>query len=250
MSMFLNRYLELLSEASKDDTKKKKTGDDPDAESEPAENEAEETSTEGENEADDPESGTEEANETDDPESGDEAETEEEGDQEDSSTEEEGNDESGEDGENAGEDDFSLDPDGGEEEDNSPPPDGLTDPDDDGSGDDPSSGDDPNAETNIQTNVLNLSKLDRLLMKRKCLADFYDLRTTVNTFRNIIEKNEASIEPTVREIAVRDLNKLYTSIEDYLMYKFAYINYEENLQNYFIFMQSMNAIVKNVDQNG
>lgn len=148
------------------------------------------------------------------------------------------------------EDDFSL---GGEEEgeggdDNEPPPDGLTDPDDDGSGDDSSTEDE--GETNIHTNVLQLSKLDRLLAKRRCLNDFYDLRTSIDTFRAVIDKNEAIINPEVRDVAVRDLNKLYTVVGDYLQYRFGYTNYEENLQNYFIFIRELNAIVKNVNENG
>lgn len=249
MSVILNRYLQMLTEASKKDTKKKDASDDPaDDETTPAEQNAEEDATD-----DNPEGGEEETNTDDDAESGDETETEDEGGEENEGETEDNNEESGTEGEDAegegNEDDFSLDPDGGEgEDDNSPPPDGLTDPDDDGSNDDTSQ--DEGEETNVQTNVLNLSKLDRLLMKRRCLSDFYDLRTSINTFRNIIEKNEASIDPTVRETAVRDLNQLYTTLEDYLMYKFSYTNYEENLQNYLLFMRSMNDIVKTVDQNG
>lgn len=249
MSVILNRYLQMLTEASKKDTKKKDASDNPaDDETTPAEQNAEEDAAD-----DNPEGGEEETNTDDDAESGDEAETEDEGGEENEGETEDDNEESGTEGEDAegegNEDDFSLDPDGGEgEDDNSPPPDGLTDPDDDGSNDDTSQ--DEGEETNVQTNVLNLSKLDRLLMKRRCLSDFYDLRTSINTFRNVIEKNEASIDPTVRETAVRDLNQLYTTLEDYLMYKFSYTNYEENLQNYLLFMRSMNDIVKTVDQNG
>lgn len=148
-----------------------------------------------------------------------------------------------------GEDDFSLDPEGGEEgSDNDPPPDGLTDPDDDGSSDD--SSDNSQEETNVQTNILNMSKLDRLLAKRRCLTDYHDLRTSINSFRNTIEKSEAILEPTIRDETIRDLNTLYTRIGEYLMYRFGYNNYEENLQNYFIFMQSMNEIIKKVDENG
>ena len=250
MGVFLNRYLELLTEASKP---KKKTDEDPDAEKETRDAEAadaEDTEEGTDNQDDNPEGGDEETDQADDSEPGDEAEAEDEGNNEDEGEAEEGSEESGNEGEDASEneDDFSLDPEGGEDTDNDPPPDGLTDPDDDGSGD--TTTDDENAEVNVQVNVLNLSKLDRLLLKRRCLSDYYDLRTSINTFRNIIDKNEASIDPDVREIAVRDLNQLYTRVSEYLMYKFSTTNYEENLQNYLLFMRSINDIVKTVDQNG
>ena len=209
-----------------------------------------ETNEEGEDnqDGDDTEGTEEEAGKDNDTEQGNEDETENEDEQ--NNEEETGDDETeGEDNEGEGdEDDFSMNPDDEGEEDNEPPPDGLTDPNDDGSNDDASSEDE--GETNIHTNVLNLSKLDRLLAKRKCLSDFYDLRTSVDTFRSVIENNEAIINPDVRQAAVRDLNKLYTSIGEYLMYRFGYTNYEENLQNYFIFIRSMNDIVKVVGEKG
>lgn len=256
-NMFLQSLLEAPGDNARTNTqnrsnRRRNQNDDADN----PDNQADDTDTtktneEGEDnqDGDDTEGTEEEAGEDNDTEQGNEDETENEDEQ--NNEEETGDDETeGEDNEGEGdEDDFSMNPDDeGEGEDNEPPPDGLTDPDDDGSNDDASSEDE--GETNIHTNVLNLSKLDRLLAKRKCLSDFYDLRTSVDTFRSVIENNEAIIDPDVRQAAVRDLNKLYTSIGEYLMYRFGYTNYEENLQNYFIFIRSMNDIVKVVGEKG
>ena len=263
MSNFLNMYLQSLLEAPGDNRRtsnqrNRRSGDnpdDPDAQENQTDtqNTEEDTGEEGTDQEDatSDEGSEEETGTDDDAEQGNEDETENQND-ENNEGEEQDNENEGEDNEGEGgndEDDFSLDPAGdeGEGDDNDPPPDGLTDPDDDGSNDNT---EDKDAETNVHVNVLNLSKIDRVLAKRRCLSDFYDLRTSIDTFRNIIENNEATIEPTVRDMAVRDLNKLYSTLEDYLMYKFSYTNYEENLQNYFIFMRNMNDIVKIVNKKG
>lgn len=256
MNMFLQSLLEAPGDNARTNTQNRSNrrrnqnddADNPDNQTD--DTDTTETNEEGEDnqDGDDTEGTEEETGEDNDTEQGNEDETENEDEQD--NEEETGDDETeGEDNEGEGdEDDFSMSPDEEEGEDNEPPPDGLTDPDDDGSNDDASSEDE--GETNIHTNVLNLSKLDRLLAKRKCLSDFYDLRTSVDTFRSVIENNEAVIDPDVRQAAVRDLNKLYTSIGEYLMYRFGYTNYEENLQNYFIFIRSMNDIVKVVGEKG
>ena len=248
---FYNMYLKSLLEAADDEKKKSsksRNADNPDdeenADTENTENETEEATddnpdSEGTDEEDEPNDDSEQQSE-------DEGEEENNEEQEDADEEDQGE---GEDNEEGGEDDFSLDPAGDEEgDDNEPNPDGLTDPEDDGSSD--TSEGDKTAETNIHVNVLSLSKLDRLLAKKRCLNDFYDLRTSIDTFKVVIEKNETVLDPDVRDIAVRDLNKLHTMLEDYLMHKFSFTNYEENLQNYFIFMRSMNDIVKNVNEKG
>ena len=121
------------------------------------------------------------------------------------------------------------------------------DPDDDGSND--TEGDDT-TETNVQVNVLNISKLDRALAKRRCLHDFYDLRTSIDVFQKLIERNETVIDPDVREQSITELNRLFTSLNEYLTYRFSYTNYEDNLQNYFIFVKSLNGIIKNVQESG
>lgn len=253
MNMFLQSLLEAPGDNARTSTQNRsnrRRNQNDDADNQTNDTDTTETNEEGEDnqDGDDTEGTEEETGEDNDTEQGNEDETENEDEQ--NNEEETGDDETeGEDNEGEGdEDDFSMNPDEEEGEDNEPPPDGLTDPDDDGSNDDPSSEDE--GETNIHTNVLNLSKLDRLLAKRKCLSDFYDLRTSVDTFRSVIENNEAVIDPDVRQAAVRDLNKLYTSIGEYLMYRFGYTNYEENLQNYFIFIRSMNDIVKAVGEKG
>lgn len=143
-------------------------------------------------------------------------------------------------------DDFDLDPDGGGEEDSGEePPDGLTSPDDDGSGD--TSTDE--IEANIQTNILNLSKLDRTIAKRRLFTNFQDLRTQVNTFRNIIANNEENIEVEVREKIYADIDRAYSSVTDYMTYKFSFINYEENLQAYLLFSKMVQDIVNYTSTN-
>lgn len=137
-------------------------------------------------------------------------------------------------------DDFDLDPDGGDDT----PPDGLTSPDDDGSADNQDE-----VETNVQTNILKLSKLDRTLAKRRLFTNFQDLRTQVNTFRNIIANNEENIEAEVREKIYEDIDKAYSSITDYMTYKFSFINYEENLQAYLLFSKMMQDIVNYTSTN-
>ena len=148
-------------------------------------------------------------------------------------------DENGDNPEDTTEDnDFSLDPEGGEEDD-SPPPDGLVDPNDDGEAD--LGGDDK--EVNIQTNILQLSKIDRLMAKRKLFADFKELRINITTYRNLLTDNEANVDPDVRELSYDKLDRLYTIITDYLTFKFSYINYEENLQTYLIFAKTLEDII-------
>lgn len=155
-------------------------------------------------------------------------------------------DEGGEDA--GGEDDFNVDPEGGdaggEGEDNEPPPDGLTDPDDDGSNDGP----EEEEETNVQINVLQLTKLDRLLNKKRIFSDFQDLRTSVRTFRNIVTTNAENIDPDERDVVLDRLDRLFNQITDYLTYKFSFIGYEENLNNYMIFTKAMEDIVSILDK--
>lgn len=141
-------------------------------------------------------------------------------------------------------DDFTMD--SGDEEDDSPPPDGLVDPDDDGSGDDA----EDDTETNVQTTILQLSKLDRTLLKRKCYNDYQDLRSSITTFKNVIDDNEASIDPEVRDYVLDELDQLYNSVTDYMKYKFMIMNYEECIKNYAIFIAALNNLVEYVKNGG
>lgn len=141
--------------------------------------------------------------------------------------------------------DFDLDPDGGEEDSGEEPPDGLTSPDDDGSGDTSSD----EVETNIQTNILNLSKLDRTIAKRRLFTNFQDLRTQINTLRNIIANNEENIEVEIREKIYEDIDRAYSSVTDYMTYKFSFINYEENLQAYLLFSKMVQDIINYTSTN-
>lgn len=145
-------------------------------------------------------------------------------------------------------DDFSMDSgdDNGEGEDDGPPPDGLTDPDDDGSGDDA----DEDQETNVVTNILQLSSLDRTLAKKKCFTDFQDLRASISSFKKVIDDNEASLEAEIRDYTIAELDKLATSVKDYMTYRFRYINYEENVQNYMVFVAALQSLIDYVKNGG
>lgn len=140
-------------------------------------------------------------------------------------------------------DDFSMNPD--DEPSDEEPPDGLTDPDDDGSGDEATD----DQEVNVQTNILQLSKLDRTLAKRKCYNDYQDLRVSISSFKTVIDDNEAAIEPEIRDTALTKLDKLYSTLTDYLTYKFIITNYEENLNNYLLFAKTFNEIVTSISPN-
>lgn len=137
------------------------------------------------------------------------------------------------------EDDFSMGD--GEDTDDEPPPDGLVDPDDDGSGDM-----EEDTETNVQTVILQLSKLDRTLAKRKIYSDFQELRTSVTTVKNIVDNNEAVIEPEIRDNVIGELDKLYSYVTDYMTIKFSITSYEENLQNYLLFVKELQTITDSI----
>ena len=145
-------------------------------------------------------------------------------------------------------DDFSMDSgdDNGEGEDDDPPPDGLTDPNDDGSGDEA----DDDQETNVVTNILQLSSLDRTLAKKKCFTDFQDLRASISSFKKVIDDNEASLEAEIRDYVIAELDKLATSVKDYMTYRFRYINYEDNVQNYMVFVAALQSLIDYVKNGG
>ena len=153
----------------------------------------------------------------------------------------------GEDGEMS---DFSLDGDESGEDDmsNEPAPDGLPEADDDGSGDD--MGEEGPEETNVQTNILDLSKLDRTVAKRYCYQQFMDLRSTITSTLSVIDRNETVIDSDVREDAVEKLNKTLSDIKDYMLYKFQIVNYEEALQAYFLFVKAVNDLIEYVRKEG
>lgn len=227
--MALAMLLQSLVEASNDakDTKAKGNA----AEEQLEENPTVEDSAAEENAEENPdeESG---ANDEDNPDEGSEEEPSEDENQDDQSEEENPED-------TPEEDDFSLDPTEGGEDEDEENPDGLVDPDDDGS----SEMEEEDVEMNIQTNVLQLSKLDRTLAKRKCYNDFMDMRTTITSVKNIISENEVVIDPDVRTSCMEKLEQLYNYVTDYIKFKFMITNYEENLQNYMIFLKTLNEIV-------
>lgn len=240
LNPFLQSLLEATEQKTKEDNKNKEdndtkpkmsdvTKDGADDFPEPPDEPSEETNeTEQEGETSDEEKGSE-TDDTEGAEEGSETETSEEGSQ---------------DGEESN--DFSLDSDQNEGDDDDTPPDGLTDPDDDGSNDEPEEGE----ETNLHINILNISKIERALAKKRCLQDFIDLRSTVDSLSNVVMEHEAAIDPDIRAETIKDLNDMYAKLSDYLKYKFGYTNYEENLQNYLIFVHSVNAIVKKLQEKG
>lgn len=136
----------------------------------------------------------------------------------------------------SGDDDFNMDPDGGSE-DSGDNPDGLPDPDDDGMDDT------DGVEQNIHLNILELSKLDRLMAKRKIYNDYKDLRASITSAKNLIDQNEAVIDADVRDYVVNKLDYLLSVVTDYLTYKFSFTNYEENLQAYLIFTKQLNDLL-------
>lgn len=136
----------------------------------------------------------------------------------------------------SGDDDFNMDPDGGSE-DSGNNPDGLPDPDDDGMDDT------DGVEQNIHLNILELSKLDRLMAKRKIYNDYKDLRASITSAKNLIDQNEAVIDADVRDYVVNKLDYLLSVVTDHLTYKFSFTNYEENLQAYLIFTKQLNDLL-------
>lgn len=136
----------------------------------------------------------------------------------------------------SGDDDFNMDPDGGSE-DSGDNPDGLPDPDDDGMDDT------DGVEQNIHLNILELSKLDRLMAKRKIYNDYKDLRASITSAKNLIDQNEAVIDADVRDYVVNKLDYLLSVVTDHLTYKFSFTNYEENLQAYLIFTKQLNDLL-------
>ena len=146
--------------------------------------------------------------------------------------------------------DFSLDGDdpAGGEEDLGPAPDGLPEADDDGSGD--VEEEDPDGETNIQTNILNLSKLDRALAKKAIGANLVDLRSTIIAAIGVIDRNDAIIDPDVRDLATDKLNSLHSDLESFILHKFPILNYEDSLTQYLVFAKKVNDAVEYVKSDG
>lgn len=142
----------------------------------------------------------------------------------------------------SGDDDFNMDPDGGSE-DSGDNPDGLPDPDDDGMDDT------DGVEQNIHLNILELSKLDRLMAKRKIYNDYKDLRASIISAKNLIDQNEAVIDADVRDYVINKLDYLLSVVTDHLTYKFSFTNYEENLQAYLIFTKQLNDLLNFTKDN-
>lgn len=136
-------------------------------------------------------------------------------------------------------DDFSFDSDS--EEDDGPNPDGLPDP--DAMGDDSSTEEEPE-EKNLQINILNLTSMNRSILKKKIYNSFQDLRSLVNSQKMLIDEREGNMDPELRAAIIDAFNNLYERLTEYMMYTFQYTNYEENLRNFNIFVKRCHEIVQ------
>lgn len=99
-------------------------------------------------------------------------------------------------------------------------------------------------ETNVQTNVLNISELDRNLVKRRLFNNYKDLRTAINSFKMTVTDREESLPLEIRSAMISRLGDLYEKITEYMMYKFSYTNYEENLEIFTLYTKKFNEIIQ------
>ena len=99
---------------------------------------------------------------------------------------------------------------------------------------------------NIQVNILNLSKLDRALAKKHIYTLFMDLRSSVTTALNIIDRNETVIEPEVRADIVDRLNQFQSDLNTFIAIKFQLVNYEAALQAYNVFTEQFNSYINSI----
>lgn len=144
--------------------------------------------------------------------------------------------------------DFSMDGDdpmGEGEEDLGPAPDGLPEADAEEVDDT-----DLEGETNIQTNIMKLSKLDRALAKKTVGENLASLRSTINAAIGVIDRNEAVIEPEIRESTTTRLNNLLGELESFILHRFPILNYEDSLTQYLVFTKKVNDIVEYVRMGG
>jgi len=99
---------------------------------------------------------------------------------------------------------------------------------------------------NLQVNILSLSKLDRALAKKHIYTLFMDLRSSITTALNIIDRNETVIDPTVRDDTVSALNRFQSDLDTFIAIKFPLVNYEAALQAYNIFTEQFNVYLEDV----
>ena len=98
-------------------------------------------------------------------------------------------------------------------------------------------------EKNLQVKIIQASKLERSLLKRKIFDRFRDLHNKVDVFQSNVDNNQTVIDPKVREKTYTQLQRFSDEIEKYLEYKFTPNNYEENLKNYLVFSKKFIEIV-------
>ncbi len=99
------------------------------------------------------------------------------------------------------------------------------------------------AETNVQYNVLDLSKLDRHVLKRKLLSKYQDFRTSIQSYRRTVQDNESVIKSELRDDILVQLNKLTQQLESYLTTRFVYLNYEESMYDFITFTTRFQEII-------
>ena len=126
---------------------------------------------------------------------------------------------------------------------NMPAPDGLPEADAEGEPEEGELGEDNTAETNVHTNILNLSKLDKATSKHYLYQQYLELRDTIKRTLSIIDKHEVAIEPEIRDKATTDLNTLQGQLTDYIKIRFGIVNYEEALEIYLLFSKQIKDLV-------
>ena len=99
---------------------------------------------------------------------------------------------------------------------------------------------------NIQVNILNLSKLDRALAKKHIYTLFMDLRSSVTTALNVIDRNETVIDPDIRNDVITRLNQFQADLNTFISIKFQLINYEAAFNAYNIFTEQFKSYLDSI----
>lgn len=105
-------------------------------------------------------------------------------------------------------------------------------------------------EKNIQINILDISKQDRFILLRKLLGNYNDMRYQIIGFKKSLENFYGNLDPDVKYAAINSLNLLESQLTEYMLNKYSYNNYEENLKVFMLFSARMNEIIQSCDPDG
>ena len=105
-------------------------------------------------------------------------------------------------------------------------------------------------EKNIQINILDISKQDRFILLRKLLSNYNDMRYQIIGFKKSLENFYGNMDPDVKYAAINSLNLLESQLTEYMLNKYSYNNYEENLKVFMLFSARMNEIIQSCDPDG